>query len=155
MPKVVITAKISPEGPHNAIFARHGFEVGYPPAGCDVFQEDRLIEVLSGAQAVLAGSEPYTPRVIQSLPGLRAIARAGVGYDAVNLEACDAASIPVCVTPGVNHHSVAEHAISLLMGVARGFPLLDRKVRENNWSRRPFPRVQGTTLGLVGLGRIG
>ena len=43
MPKVVITAKISPEGPHNAIFARHGFEVGYPPAGCDVFQEDRLI----------------------------------------------------------------------------------------------------------------
>jgi phosphoglycerate dehydrogenase-like enzyme len=39
--------------------------------------------------------------------------------------------------------------------VARGFPLLDRKVRENNWSRRPFPRVQGTTLGLVGLGRIG
>jgi len=155
MPQVVITAKISPEGPHNAIFAQQGFEVAYPPAGCDVFQEEHLIRVLGSAQAVLAGSEPYTPRVIESLPGLRAIARAGVGYDAVNLAACDAADIPVCVTPGVNHHSVAEHAIALLMGVARGFPLLDQKVRVNNWARRPYPRVQGTTLGLIGLGRIG
>src|SRR5207244_189651 len=100
-----------------------------------------LISVLKDAAAVVAGSEPYTPRVIQSLPKLRVIARSGVGYDAVNLPACDAANIPVCTTPGVNHHSVAEHTIALLMGVARGFPSLDRKVRENRWNRISHPRV--------------
>jgi phosphoglycerate dehydrogenase-like enzyme len=155
MPKVVITAKIAKEGPHNKIFHDHGFDVAYPSTGCDVFQEDQLITVLQGADAVLAGSEPYTPRVIAALPQLRTITRAGVGYDAVNLEACDRANIPVCITPGVNHHSVAEHTIALLMAVARGFPHLDRKVRVGEWSRKSFPRVMGKTLGLVGLGRIG
>lgn len=155
MPKVVLTAKISPEGPHRKIFADNGFEVVLTPHDCDPFQEDQLIALMNGAEAVLAGSEPYTPRVIQALPKLRVIARAGVGFDAVNLEACDKSKIPVCTTPGVNHHSVAEHTIAMLMAVARGFPELDRKVRENRWDRRPFPRVMGKTLGILGLGRIG
>ena len=155
MPKVVVTAKISPEGPHNRIFADSGFSVAFPPAGCDVFQQDVLISLLAGADAVVAGSEPYTRRVIESLPGLRAIVRAGVGFDAIDLAACDEARIPVCTTPGVNQHAVAEHTIALLMAIARGFPELDRKVRQNRWDRRSFPRVMGKTLGILGLGRIG
>jgi phosphoglycerate dehydrogenase-like enzyme len=155
MPKVVVTAKIEKAGPHNAIFASNGFTVAFPPANVDVFQEDALIDQLKDAEASLAGSEPYTPRVIQSLPKLRCIVRAGVGFDAVNLEACDKAHIPVCTTPGVNHHSVAEHSISLLMAIARGFPLLDRKVRANQWTRKSYPRVAGKTIGILGLGRIG
>ncbi len=155
MPKVVVTAKIAKEGPHNGIFAAGGFAVAFPPADCDVFQEDTLITQLKDVEAVLAGSEPYTKRVIASLPKLRAIVRAGVGFDAIDLAACDAAGIPVCTTPGVNHHSVAEHTIALLMSIARGFPLLDRKVRENRWDRKAYPRVMGKTIGILGLGRIG
>jgi phosphoglycerate dehydrogenase-like enzyme len=155
MPKVVVTAKINPEGPHNQILAAGGFSVVFPPASCDVFQEDQLISQLENVEAVLAGSEPFTRRVIESLPRLRAIVRAGVGFDAIDLAACDAAQIPVCTTPGVNHHSVAEHSIALLMAIARGFPELDRKVRQNRWNRRSFPRVMGKTLGVLGLGRIG
>lgn len=155
MPKVVITAKINTTGPHNAIFRDHGFEELHTPATCDPFVEDQLIALAKDCEAILAGSEPYTPRVIENLPRLRVISRAGVGFDAINLAACDKAKIPVCTTPGVNHHSVAEHTIAMLMAIARGFPLLDRKVRENRWDRRPYPRVMGKTLGLVGLGRIG
>jgi phosphoglycerate dehydrogenase-like enzyme len=155
MLKVAVTAKISPEGPHNAIFAAGGFSVAFPPVGCNVFQEDALINQLADVDAVVAGSEPYTRRVIKSLPKLRAIVRAGVGFDAVDLTACDEARIPVCTTPGVNHHAVAEHTIALLMAIARGFPELDRKVRANRWDRRSFPRVMGKTLGILGLGRIG
>lgn len=155
MPKVVYTAKNPPDGPHLKIFADAGFELTFTPPGVDIFVEDNLISVLKDANAVVAGSEPYTPRVIESLPKLRVIARAGVGFDAVNLQACDKADIPVCTTPGVNHHSVAEHTIALMMGVARGFPELDRKVRVNSWSRRSRPRVMGKTLGILGLGRIG
>jgi len=155
MPKVVVTAKIAKEGPHNEIFAAGGFSVAFPPADCDVFQEDNLIAQLKDVEAVLAGSEPYTKRVIAALPKLRAIVRAGVGFDAIDLAACDAASIPVCTTPGVNHHSVAEHTIALLMAIARGFPLLDQKVRQNRWERKAYPRVMGKTIGILGLGRIG
>jgi phosphoglycerate dehydrogenase-like enzyme len=155
MLKVAVTAKISPEGPHNAIFAAGGFSVAFPPPGCDVFKEDTLISQLADVDAVVAGSEPYTRRVIKSLPKLRAIVRAGVGFDAIDLAACDEARIPVCTTPGVNHESVAEHTIALLMAIARGFPELDRKVRANRWDRRSFPRVMGKTLGILGLGRIG
>ncbi len=155
MPTVVYTAKNPPDGPHAKIFADAGFDVVYPPDNCNVFIEDQLIALLQGAQAVVAGSEPYTPRVIQLLPNLRAIVRAGVGFDAVNLAACDDASIPVCTTPGVNHHCVAEHALAMLLAVARGFPLLDRKVREGRWDRKPYIRMSGKTIGIVGLGRIG
>lgn len=155
MPKVVVTAKIAKEGPHNAIFAANGFDVAFPPPDRDVFQEDALIAQLKDVEAVLAGSEPYTKRVIAALPRLRAIVRAGVGFDAIDLAACDAAAIPVCTTPGVNHHAVAEHTIALLMAIARGFPLLDRKVRENRWNRQSYPRVMGKTIGILGLGRIG
>jgi phosphoglycerate dehydrogenase-like enzyme len=156
MPTCVYTAKNPTDGgPHVEILGAAGFNIVVPPPGCDVFVEDQLIALLKDAEAVIAGSEPYTPRVIASLPRLRCIVRAGVGFDAVNLEACDKAGIPVCTTPGVNHHSVAEHTIALLMGVARGFPLLDDKVRRADWARRPYGRVMGKTLGLVGLGRIG
>jgi phosphoglycerate dehydrogenase-like enzyme len=155
MPKVVVTAKINPEGPHNEILAAGGFSVAFPSPSCDVFEERQLIDQLNDVEAVLAGSEPYTRRVIESLPCLRAIVRAGVGYDAIDLAACDAARIPVCTTPGVNHHSVAEHTIALLMAIARGFPELDRKVRQNRWNRRSYPRVMGKTLAVLGLGRIG
>ena len=155
MSKVVVTAKISPEGPHNKIFADAGFSVAFPPPGVDVFQEQGLLSMLKDADAVVAGSEPYSRRIIQSLPKLRAIVRAGVGFDAVDLAACEESRIPVCITPGVNHHAVAEHAISLLMGIARGFPELDRKVRQNRWDRKSYPRVAGKTLGILGLGRIG
>lgn len=155
MLKLVYTAKNPPEGPHVAILTAAGFEIVLPPKGVDLFVEDNLISVMKDADAVIAGSEPYTQRVIESLPKLRVIARSGVGFDAINLAACDKADIPVCTTPGVNHHAVAEHTISLLMGVVRGFPLLDRKVREGRWNRVPTPRVMGRTIGILGLGRIG
>ncbi len=155
MPKVICTALNTEEGPHRKIFADAGFEVGLVPAGMNPYKEDDLIQMLRDADAVVAGSEPYTRRAIEALPKLRVIARSGVGYDAIDLAACDAADIPVCTTPGVNHHAVAEHTIALLMAVARGFPELDRQVREGRWKRVSYPRVMGGTLGILGLGRIG
>ena len=155
MPKVVCTSLMSQEGPHFEILRSAGFDVELVPEETNLFREETLIEVLSDADAVLAGAEPYTQRVIEALPKLRAICRTGVGYDAIDLEACNRAGIVVTITPGVNHHAVAEMTIALLMGVARGFPETDRQVREGRWKRVIRPRVMGSTLGLVGLGRIG
>lgn len=153
--RVRCTALNSDEGPHFELLPAAGFEVLPGNRQENYWNEDALIRELQGCCAVVAGSEPYTRRVLTSLPELRVIARTGVGFDAIDLAACDELGIVVATTPGVNHHSVAEHTIALLMGVARGFPDQDQRVREGRWQRIAYPRVMGCTLGLVGLGRIG
>jgi len=119
------------------------------------FDNEGITAQLAGCHAIFAGAEPYTAELLDQLPDLRIIARTGVGFDAVDLEACDERGIVVTTTPGVNHHSVAEHTIALLMGVARLFPQRDQNVRSGNWIRKSTPRVMGSTLGIIGLGRIG
>jgi phosphoglycerate dehydrogenase-like enzyme len=154
-PRVKCCALMADEGPHFEILERAGFVLERIDRSLNLWDEDTLIETVSGCPAVLAGTEPYTPRVIDSLPQLRVLARTGVGYDAINVAACDRRGVAIATTPGVNHHAVAEHTIALLMGVARGFPDLDLRVREGLWERIAYPRAMGRTLGLVGLGRIG
>lgn len=155
MLKAAVFSLNGEEGPHIATLQDAGFELVFQPEGSDLWKEDDLIAAMSGCSAVIAGSEPYTRRVIENCPDLRIVARSGVGFDAVDLEACNDKGILVTTTPGVNHHAVAEHTISLLMGIARDFPKQDQHVRTGSWIRRAFPRVMGTTLGIVGLGRIG
>lgn len=155
MPKVLCASLNADRGPHIEILQAAGFELKHVPAGTDIFVEENLVSLLKDCVAVIAGSEPYPATVLRACPELRVIARSGVGYDAIDLEACDKAGVVVTTTPGVNHHAVAEQTIALLLGVARGFPEADRQVREGRWQRFVFPRVMGSTLGLVGLGRIG
>ncbi|MEX0715188.1 MAG: phosphoglycerate dehydrogenase [Planctomycetaceae bacterium] len=154
-PRVLCTALTSETGPHFEILRAAGFDCRLVDRRLDLWNAEALVEALSGSVAVIAGSEPYPRRVIESLPELRAICRAGVGFDAVDLEACEDACVIVATTPGVNHHAVAEHALAMLLAVARGFPELDRHVRAGDWKRPFHPRVMGSTLGIVGLGRIG
>lgn len=155
MSRVACTALNSDRGPHLKMLSDAGFEIVLPPAGLNLWVEENLISLLDDCEAIVAGSEPYTPRVLQALPKLRVIARWGVGFDAVHLPTADAQKIVVATTPGCNHHAVAEHAIALLMGVARGFPRLDQEVRAGRWMRVSTPRVMDKTIGLLGLGRIG
>jgi phosphoglycerate dehydrogenase-like enzyme len=154
-PKVLVTTLVGEDGPHWELLQRAGFEVVVVDRRLDLGVADNLIGALRDCVASVAGSEPYTPKVVAACSKLRVIARTGVGFDAVDLPACDQARVVVATTPGVNHHAVAEHTIAMLMSVARGFPGLDRKVRENRWGRVALPRVRGRTLGVVGLGRIG
>ena len=155
MPKVLSTSVNADGGPHFDLLANAGFDVEAVDRSVDLFDEDTLISQMQGASAVSAGSEPYTARVIENLPDLRVISRSGVGFDAIDLAACDEKGVVVTVTPGVNHHAVAEHTIALWMGVARGFPERHDRVKDGRWFREPYPRVMGSTIGILGLGRIG
>ncbi len=155
MLRVVCTSLNAEQGPHLEMLRSAGFEVSCARRDVNLYLNANLIDAVRDADAIIAGSEPYTPAVIDALSKLRVIARTGVGFDAVNLEACDGRKIAVATTPGVNHHSVAEHTIAMLMALSRGFPLVDRQVRAGQWVRLARPRVMGRTLGIVGLGRIG
>ncbi len=153
--KVRCTALSSDEGPHFELLTSAGFEVLPGNRELNYWDQNQLISELTDCVAVVAGVEPYTAEVLKALPALRVIARTGVGYDTIDLDYCDKAGIVVSTTPGVNHHAVAEHTIALLMAVARGFPDRDQLVRKGTWVRFNTPRVMGSTLGLIGLGRIG
>jgi len=157
MPAVLIThPRLIPDGPHHAILQAAGFTIRVPPADADTSRDDVLADLVGDAQAVIAGLEPYNRRVIEAAPEMRVIARCGVGYDTVDVPACDERGIAVTITPGTNHHSVAEHALAMMLALSRGFPRRDMIVRENrDWHKKPLPRFAGSTVGIVGLGRIG
>lgn len=156
MPRVLCTPSIlfHVDGPYKKILEGAGLEVVYPPENAKLMDPAVLIENLQGIDAVAASVEPYNAEVL-SKSTLRAIARLGVGYDAVDVPAATARNIAVTTTPGTNEHSVAELMLALLLGVYRGFPARDQEVRKGIWRRKSLPRLMGKTLGLVGLGRIG
>ena len=88
-------------------------------------------------------------------PELRVVARAGVGFDRVDIPGATKHKVAVTITPTANHAAVAEHTLALLFGVARSVALDDRVLRSGQWIRRTLRPVRGQTIGLIGLGRIG
>lgn len=156
MPRVLVTPHLlyQLDGPYRQVLAAAGFEVVYPRDGKPLMSPELLADQLPGVDAVLAGMEPFTPEVLRGAK-LRAIARMGVGYDAVDIPAATACGVAVTIAPGTNDVSVAEHALALMLGVYRGFPGRHLEVVNGRWRRKSLPRLDGKTLGLVGLGRIG
>jgi len=119
--------------------------------------EKELSEILPGCAGTLAGSEPYTRDVIAAAAakGLKVIARAGVGYDAVDLAAATEHGVAVCFAPGTNQDAVAEHTFSLILALAKGVVDQHNKVKAGQWPRRANLPLRNMTLGVLGLGRIG
>jgi phosphoglycerate dehydrogenase-like enzyme len=107
---------------------------------------------------VTRGRGPVNAALIERCPRLRAIARAGVGVDNVDLPVAHARGIPVLYAPGSNTATTAEHAIALMLALARRIPAQARAVAEGRWEERARydgDEVCGKTLGIVGYGAIG
>src|SRR5712691_7436846 len=104
MPKVLIApmtlAKL--EGQHLDVLRQAGFELVFPPRPVQMVEAE-LLDVLRGVSASVAGSEPYTARVLAAHPQLKVIARVGVGYDAIDIEAATRQGVVVTTAPGTNH----------------------------------------------------
>jgi phosphoglycerate dehydrogenase-like enzyme len=86
---------------------------------------------------------------------LRVIARAGVGYDAVNVSAATAHGVAVTITPGANQDAVAEHTFALILGLAKRLITSHQGVKALEWPRHRTQPLRGRALGIAGLGRIG
>jgi glyoxylate reductase len=119
------------------------------------------VEPAPGVQVLLEAVVPVGPGELELLPDLRLVANYGVGYDNVDVPACRERGIAVTNTPGVLDAAVAELTLALMLACRRELVLLDRFVRGGRW-RAGWSRPErlghdlaGSTLGLVGLGRIG
>ncbi len=116
---------------------------------------DRLRPLLAEATAWIAGAGRVTAEHLDAGPGLRLVARYGVGTEAVDLAAAAARGIQVTNTPGANSGAVADHTLALILAALRDVPAGDRGVRAGRWQVRRTRQLGALTVGVVGLGRIG
>ena len=117
-----------------------------------------LIDALSDCQGLVVRSETkVTAQVMDAATELRVIGRAGVGVDNIDVPAATARGIVVMNAPDGNTITTAEHTIALLIALARNVPQANSSLKSGKWARKGFIGVelQGKTLGVVGLGRIG
>ncbi len=120
--------------------------------------EDDLAKAVGGYDGMIIRSGAKVTAKVLANPGkLRAIARAGVGVDNVDLDAATKAGILVMNTPDGNTISTAEQTMNLILAISRHTPRGDAHVREGKWERKKFTGTQlaGKTLGIIGFGRIG
>jgi len=131
-----------------------GYEVLLP--GDDWKQSEEMVrKYFPGVDAVLAGSEPYTREILRDLPDLKVIARVGVGYDAVDVEAATDLGVLLTITPGQNQDSVADLTMAFVLALVRELVPMTRTVIEGGWGRSVLESPQDSVLGILGLGRIG
>jgi D-3-phosphoglycerate dehydrogenase len=138
--------------------------------GLELLRKDFQVEVrpdltggdLAGAigpydALVVRSQTQVTAEVIEAAESLKVIARAGIGLDNVDVEAATRRGVMVVNAPQSNIISAAEHTIALLLAQARNVPRADRALRAGTWERSAFQGVelQGKTIGVVGLGRVG
>ncbi len=120
--------------------------------------EATLRETLPGFETlVVRSATTVTARSLELADELALIGRAGIGIDNIDVAACTARGIAVMNTPEAGAVTTGEHALSLLMSLARKIPAADACIREGKWEKSKFTGVEleGKQLGVVGLGQIG
>jgi D-3-phosphoglycerate dehydrogenase len=124
---------------------------------CIVTPSD-LKGALADADALIVRSATkVSGELLQAAPKLRIVARAGVGLDNVDKEACAKRGIKVINTPGASSNAVAEFALGMMFSISRKLPRADAGMKAGKWLKKELTgsELSGRTLGIVGLGRIG
>ncbi len=152
MPRIFLSDKLDAGGVK--LLQESGLDVDNRPGlkGTD------LLAALREADAMIVRSGTQVTAELLEQPGkLRAVIRAGVGVDNINVAAATRHGIVVMNTPGGNTVSTAEHTVAMMMALARHIPTADATLHQGKWERSKLVGTQlaGKTLGILGLGRIG
>lgn len=153
--RILITTDYLHEGDAvDQLLRDHGFHPVYSAAtGPRTLEERRrLFDGISGA---ILASEPVTADMLADASSLKVLARSGVGYDSIDLQAATGHGIRVCNAPGTNHHSVAELTIGLIINAARHLTQVTAAVRNGQWPREAGRELHGSTFGIIGYGPSG
>src|SRR5687767_9555216 len=150
--KILVADKLAEEGLDFLKQSNFDFDVKVG------LKEDELAAAVGAYDALIVRSgAKVTAKVLENPGNLKAIARAGVGVDNIDLEASTAKGILVLNTAEASTLSTAEHALALMMSLARKIPAAHAHVKSGQWQRNKYQGTQlaGKTLGVVGMGRIG
>lgn len=151
-PKVLISDELSPAA--IAIFKQRGIDADVK-TGLAKEELEKIIGSYDGL--AIRSATKVTERIIAAAPRLKVVGRAGIGVDNVDVKAATAKGIIVMNTPFGNSVTTAEHAISLMLALARQIPAADRSTQAGKWEKSKFLGVEvaAKTLGLIGAGNIG
>jgi D-3-phosphoglycerate dehydrogenase len=153
-PKVLISDALSTAAVQ--IFKDRGIEVDFQPnLGKD---KDKLAAIIGEYDGLaIRSATKVTPKILANASKLKVIGRAGIGVDNVDIPAATAKGIIVMNTPFGNSITTAEHAITLMLALARQIPQADASTQAGKWEKNRFMGVEitGKTLGIVGCGNIG
>ncbi|WP_421879267.1 phosphoglycerate dehydrogenase [Pacificispira sp.] len=153
MPKVLISDKLSDRAV--AVFRDRGIDVDFEPG---LSAEDLLARIADYDGLAIRSATKVTDAVLAAGNGrLKVVGRAGIGVDNVDLAAATKNGVVVMNTPFGNSITTAEHAVAMMMALARQIPAADASTRAGKWEKSKFMGVElfGKTLGLVGSGNIG
>ena len=154
MPKVLISDSLSPAAIQ--IFKDRGIDVDFQPAlGKD---KDKLAAIIGDYDGLaIRSATKVSPKILEWAKNLKVIGRAGIGVDNVDIPAATAKGIIVMNTPFGNSITTAEHAITLMLALARQIPQADASTQSGKWEKNRFMGVEITakTLGVIGCGNIG
>lgn len=133
-----------------------GIEIKMTPVAIDGrLDEALLLELLEGCSYWIVGREPVNSHVLSGAKDLEIISKYGVGLDNVDIQACKANGVKLAHRPGVNAQAVAEHAIGLMLGLARKICEGSRHLLEGRWIKNGGVSLYGKTLGIIGYGHVG
>ncbi|MBX5226848.1 phosphoglycerate dehydrogenase [Rhizobium sp. NLR9b] len=153
-PRVLVSDELSETAVQ--IFRDRGVEVDFEPQlGKD---KDRLLEVIGKYDGLaIRSATKVTEKIIEGAKNLKVVGRAGIGVDNVDIPAASRRGIIVMNTPFGNSITTAEHAIALMLAVARQLPAADASTQAGKWEKSKFMGVEitGKTLGVIGAGNIG
>ena len=117
--------------------------------------EAELMDLVGGAQVVIAGTEPVTKKVMEKATNLKHISRVGVGLDNVDLLEAKKRGISVSYTPDAPAPAVAELTIGLMINLLRKIHIANDQMHRGKWHRHFGRRIAEVTIGIIGAGRIG
>jgi len=153
-PRVLISDALSPAAVQ--IFKDRGIAVDFQPnLGKD---KDKLAEIVGNYEGLaIRSATKVTPKILDQAKNLKVIGRAGIGVDNVDIPAATAKGIIVMNTPFGNSITTAEHAITLMLALARQIPEADASTRAGKWEKNKFlgTEIFGKTLGIIGCGNVG
>lgn len=152
MPKVLIADKLSPEAID--IFKRNKIEVDVKTG----LNADELKQIVGQYDGIaIRSATKVTKDILQHAKNLKVVGRAGIGVDNVDVPAATARGVVVMNTPFGNSITTAEHAIAMMMALARQLPQASASTHAGKWEKNKFMGIElyGKTLGLVGCGNIG
>src|SRR5262249_41254526 len=153
-PRVLISDALSPAAVQ--IFKDRGVDVDFQPSlGKD---KDKLAAIIGEFDGLAVRSATkVTAKILERAERLKVIGRAGIGIDNIDVAAATAKGIIVMNTPFGNSITTAEHAITLMLSLARQIPQADASTQAGRWEKNKFMGVEitGKTLGIIGCGNIG
>lgn len=117
--------------------------------------EQEAIDVIKGAEGVIAGTEPLTENVLNQLPALKVISRCGTGMNNVDIEAAKKLGIRVFNTPTIHVEGVAELALAGTLASLRKLIQNDKTVRSGEWEKNMGRSLYHKKVGIVGFGKVG